>query len=252
MISLETKDRFDELSAGWAMGDLTPQEEQEWTSLSGESDAGADFTFELLAASLEIGNLQNALKQPPAALLARLHRHAAKTAAPASILRPDVPAWRKWAGNPLIGWTAAAAIALFAVLTSQPEAKISTLQAAAKLRSKAHDLVERNFTGVGTYTATGGTVIWSDQLQQGYMTLAGLPVNDPRKAQYQLWIVDPKRDDAPVDGGVFDIPADGSAIVIPIAAKLALTQPQAFVITLEQPGGVVKSKQEKVVALAKI
>ena len=37
-----------------------------------------------------------------------------------------------------------------------------------------------------------------------------------------------------------------------IAAKLALTNPQAFVITLEQPGGVVKSKQEKVVALAKL
>jgi len=72
------------------------------------------------------------------------------------------------------------------------------------------------------------------------------------KAQYQLWIVDPSRDaDAPVDGGVFDIPADGSPVVVPITAKLALSKPQAFVITLEQPGGVVKSKQEKVVALAK-
>ena len=50
---------------------------------------------------------------------------------------------------------------------------------------------------------------------------------------------------------VFDIPTDGSPVVVPIAAKLALTNPQAFVITLEQPGGVVKSKQEKVVALAK-
>ena len=84
------------------------------------------------------------------------------------------------------------------------------------------------------------------------MTLSGIPVNDPRQAQYQLWIVDPSRDaDAPVDGGVFDIPTDGSPVVIPIAAKLALRNPQAFMITLEQPGGVVKSKQEKLVALAK-
>ena len=83
------------------------------------------------------------------------------------------------------------------------------------------------------------------------MTLTGIPINDPKKSQYQLWIVDPKRDEAPVDGGVFDIPTDGSPIVIPIVAKLALTQPQVFVITLEQPGGVVKSKQEQVVALAK-
>jgi anti-sigma-K factor RskA len=84
------------------------------------------------------------------------------------------------------------------------------------------------------------------------MILSGVPVNNPTQAQYQLWIVDPKRDaDSPVDGGVFDIPSDGSPVVVPISAKLALNDPQAFVITLEQPGGVVKSKQEKVVALAK-
>jgi len=33
--------------------------------------------------------------------------------------------------------------------------------------------------------------------------------------------------------------------------KLALSKSQAFVITLEHPGGVVKSKQEHLVALAK-
>jgi hypothetical protein len=45
-----------------------------------------------------------------------------------------------------------------------------------------------------------------------------------RKAQYQLWIVYPSRDaEAPVDGGVFDIPGNGSPVeVVPIAAKLAL------------------------------
>ena len=32
---------------------------------------------------------------------------------------------------------------------------------------------------------------------------------------------------------------------------LAINKPVAFLITLEQPGGVVKSKQEVVVALAK-
>ena len=95
-------------------------------------------------------------------------------------------------------------------------------------------------------------MIWSDSQQRGYMILDGIPSNDPRQAQYQLWIVDPARDaDAPVDGGVFDIPRDASRAVIPITAKLPIGNPQAFVITLEQPGGVVKSKQETVVALAK-
>ena len=38
---------------------------------------------------------------------------------------------------------------------------------------------------------------------------------------------------------------------IPIRNPLVVTNPRAFVITLEQPGGVVVSKQEVVVALAK-
>ena len=83
------------------------------------------------------------------------------------------------------------------------------------------------------------------------MTLTDLPVNDPGDKQYQLWIVDPTRDEKPVDGGVFDIPAGDKTAVIPIRNPLAVTNPAAFVITLEQAGGVVVSKQEIVVALAK-
>ena len=83
------------------------------------------------------------------------------------------------------------------------------------------------------------------------MSLANLPVNDPTKNQYQLWIVDPKRDEIPVDGGVFDIPAGSDTAVIAIRNALQVSKPTVFVITLEQPGGVVKSKQEVVVALAK-
>ena len=83
------------------------------------------------------------------------------------------------------------------------------------------------------------------------MSLANLPVNDPSKNQYQLWIVDLERDELPVDGGVFDIKERSSTTVIPIRNALQVSKPTVFVITLEQPGGVVKSKQEVVVALAK-
>ena len=76
------------------------------------------------------------------------------------------------------------------------------------------------------------------------MSLTNLPVNDPKSKQYQLWIVDPARDEKPVDGGVFDITASEGEVIIPIRNPLAVTNPQAFVITLEQPGGVVVSKQE--------
>ena len=80
------------------------------------------------------------------------------------------------------------------------------------------------------------------------MSLANLPVNDPKKNQYQLWIVDPERDEKPVDGGVFDISSKDGTTIIPIRNPLVVKDPKLFVITLEQPGGVVVSKQEVVVA----
>jgi len=250
MNSADQKLRFDELSAGRAMGDLSLDEERELVLLGAELGIDPDLAFELLAASIEVDLV---MVQPlPIGLAARLHQCADEMATVATIITPQVPAWQKIIRNPLTGWAAAAAVALLAILGSQKPPQVSSAQAQAKLRTEARDLIERKFAGLGAFKDAGGKVIWSDQLQQGYMTLSGIPVNDPKKAQYQLWIVDPKRDEAPVDGGVFDIPTDGSPVVVPIAAKLALTNPQAFVITLEQPGGVVKSKQEQVVALAKL
>ena len=101
------------------------------------------------------------------------------------------------------------------------------------------------------YAGLSGEVIWNDEKQEGYMSLENLSVNDPTINQYQLWIVDPKRDELPVDGGVFDITQKDGTQIIPIRNALVINKPVAFVITLEQPGGVVKSKQEVVVALAK-
>ena len=102
-----------------------------------------------------------------------------------------------------------------------------------------------------SYKGLSGEVIWNDEKQEGYMSLENLAVNDPTINQYQLWIVDPERDELPVDGGVFDITQKDGKSIIPIRNALAINKPVAFVITLEQSGGVVKSKQEVVVALAK-
>ena len=101
------------------------------------------------------------------------------------------------------------------------------------------------------YAGLSGEVIWNDEKQEGYMSLENLSVNDPTINQYQLWIVDPERDELPVDGGVFNITQKDGKSIIPIRNALVINKPVAFVITLEQPGGVVKSKQEIVVALAK-
>jgi hypothetical protein len=248
----EKHERFEELRAGRALGDLSDQEFIEVDSLARELDLQHDFDFDLLAASIEVELLLDRVGPMPASLKERLHKQADSMSAPVvnNVISPPASVWGKVLRSPLTGWAAAAMIAISMFLTNR-ETPVTPTQAAAELRMEARDLIERDFSGLGNFKDAGGKVIWSDQLQKGYMTLSGIPANDPKKAQYQLWIVDPKRDEAPIDGGVFDIPSDGSPVVVPIAAKLALTQPQAFVITLEQPGGVVKSKREKDVALAK-
>lgn len=250
----DLKIRFDELCAGRALGDLSLEEERELVALAKDHGWNPDLAFDMLAASLEMDAGSEEFEPLPASLSARLHQWAdqSKAVPLANVIQPVVPAWKAFVCHPASGWAAAAAVLLLMFAQKPKDGPLPPVQAAAQLRAEAPDTIERTFAGLGDFKEAGGKVIWSDQLQQGYMTLTGIPTNDPKKSQYQLWIVDPTRDaDAPVDGGVFDIPTDGSPVVVPIAAKLALNKPQAFVITLEQPGGVVKSKQEVVVALAK-
>jgi Anti-sigma-K factor rskA len=254
MKSPDDKIRFDELSAGLALGDLSPEEVLEFNALLDHLGEDPDPTLEFLATTLEVDAVAHSQEALPTHLRNRLERLANELAGPApgNIIQPEVSGWKRLALHPLTGWAAAAAVLVSSLFLTNRQTSINPALAEKRLRAQAADLLERKFEGLGDFKLASGTVVWRDQAQQGYMTLTGIPVNDPKKAQYQLWVVDPTRDaDAPVDGGVFDIPTDGSPVVVPIVAKLSLTKPQAFVITLEQPGGVVKSKQEKVVALAK-
>ena len=97
-----------------------------------------------------------------------------------------------------------------------------------------------------------GSVVWSDERNEGYMTFDGLESNDPTEAQYQLWIfrgTDLGAEPHPIDGGVFDVGAGGE-VVVPIDPKLQLDQASSFVVTLEKPGGVVVSDRSQIVAVA--
>ena len=95
-----------------------------------------------------------------------------------------------------------------------------------------------------------GDVVWDPVTQRGFLHFAGLAPNDPAMHQYQIWIFDAGRDKRyPVDGGVFDVPANAGEVIIPIRAALMVRKPAAFAVTLEKPGGVVVSGREHVVAL---
>jgi hypothetical protein len=98
-----------------------------------------------------------------------------------------------------------------------------------------------------------GDVVWDNESQTGYLRFTGLAANDPGTFQYQLWIFDANQDERfPIDGGVFDIPAGQTEVIIPINAKIAVNTPVMFAVTMEKPGGVVVSAREHIVALAKV
>jgi len=98
-----------------------------------------------------------------------------------------------------------------------------------------------------------GDVVWDPASQKGFVHFVGLATNDPQVRQYQIWVFDGTRDKRyPVDGGVFDVPADQPEVVIPIHAALAIRQAKAFAVTVEKAGGVVVSGLGHVVALGAV
>ena len=174
--------------------------------------------------------------------------------------------WFGW-----LGWAAAAAACIALVLNiwltrtkTIDVAGVKDPTAATQPITPAGQRDEMMRSGVGMVKATWtagnvkemkritGDVIWSDEKQEGYMRFKGLPVNDVAKETYQLWIFDKTQDKAtPIDGGTFDVTADGE-VIVPINAKLKAKGPEMFAITIEKPGGVVVSKREKIAVLAKV
>lgn len=151
------------------------------------------------------------------------------------------------------GWAAAATIALAVLITNAFDFRVeATLEAQREtlLAEQSTTVVEWAKPDDPLYANVTGDVVWNDDRQQGYLLLSNMPANDPTVSQYQLWVVDPDRDTNPVDGGVFDIPAGATTVIVPINAKLAVNKPDAFAITREQPGGVVVSQGPLLVVAA--
>jgi len=258
--------RFEELEAGRILGDLDLDEIKELERLSQDPRCQSDLTLELTAAALEVEFFKDQEPDLPKELFGGLRKGMVEfvLAEPGEEKVVHLAAWKRLLMSPRTGWAIAALLTVLLIAKSFVEAPLIAPPApvgnapekgapgAARetLVAKAGDLVESKFGGTGEYQQMSGTVIWSDEFQEGYMSLTNLPANDPNTSQYQLWIVDLARDEKPVDGGVFDISDNDGTAIIPIRNPLVVTNPRAFVITLEQPGGVVVSKQEVVVASA--
>lgn len=260
---------------------LSPAEQRMLDAMDSAGVSAALRDLERAAAAVTLAGGTGA-EMFPAALAARITQQAAEHfGAPNSVA--DSKSVRPAAAEPAVplsaprrgkrfgayGWLAAAACLVLAIfgwersppppiavvqpspVTSQPAAPPTPAEQRAALLAKT-DSLKIPLTAGKDPAAAGvtGDVVWDPATQRGFLHFAGLAPNDPAKHQYQLWIFDAGRDKRyPVDGGVFDVPANTSEVIIPIRAALMVRRPAAFAVTLEKPGGVVVSAREHVIAL---
>jgi hypothetical protein len=158
------------------------------------------------------------------------------------------------------GWWAAAACLVLAVLgwlrsppVLGPGAGPTPAQQRDALLSTPGSLqIQLETTADPAAAGAKVDVVWDPRSQRGFARFVGLKPNDPSQHQYQLWIFDGERDQRyPVDGGVFNVPPNADQVVVPIRAEVAVHAAKAFAVTIEQPGGVVVSGREHVVAIGK-
>ncbi|MDP9082227.1 MAG: anti-sigma factor [Pseudomonadota bacterium] len=258
---------------------LSPAEQRALDVLDGAVASGLLRDLERAAAAVTLAGSANAQTLPPAMaqrLARQAEQHFAVSASRAALRAGAATAAEPRRSNTATyGWLAAAAclvLALFSWMrgpppgapvaqvvppavivapTAKPSVPPTMAEERAALMAK-NDTLKITLAPSKDPAAAGvsGDVVWDSATQRGYLHFAGLAANDPTIRQYQLWIFDGGRDKRyPVDGGVFDVPANADEVVIPIRAALMVRKPAAFAVTIEKPGGVVVSGREHVVVL---
>lgn len=262
-----SEERWLDLLVAEATQGLSPEERAELESLRRELPNEVRWDLEKAAAAIDLAGTpqERAGEGPPPELTARLQEQAARhfgfEAAPRVLPFPAAP---RPAAPPLASgrpWLAVAASLLAAVLgwavgrSGERPAPLPPPQSPLELAQAAAAAPEAL---VWTFKSPGegdgeliGTVAWNPRSQAGLMRFRGLPANDPSREQYQLWIFDQAQDERyPIDGGVFDVQAGATEALVPIVAKLRVSRPTLFAVTVEKPGGVVVSSRERIAALA--
>jgi len=248
---------------------LSPAEQRALDVLDSATVSADLREFERAAAAVTLAGGAGGEPLPPA-LVQRLAAQAAEhfaspvldlgaaRAAAAAAVR--LPPRRARSRNSAYGWFAAAACLVLGIFGwLRPPGSVAPVAHVAPSVAEQRDALLANSDTIKvTLSATKdpaaagvtGDVVWDPATQRGFMHFSGLAVNDPVVHQYQLWIFDGARDQRyPVDGGVFDVPANAKEIVIPIRAALMVLKPAAFAVTVEKPGGAVVSSREHVVVL---
>ena len=258
---MDARERAEELLADLELGWLGDDDERILDELLVQTGLDREH-FAQSAAAVTLAS-RMPLLELPSALRSQLVAAGQRSVARVIPLRPR----QAWLHSAAIGWYAAAAMLLLAVGAWWPglEGMVGPVTPAAltelvppamereRLLASGTELFRWEWAPTDDPAASGlsGDVVWSAALQAGFMRFQGLEANDPAAIRYQLWVFDAERDERyPVDGGVFDVPAGASEVVVPIRPVLPVGEAVAFAVSVELPGGAVVSTRERIVALA--
>ena len=255
------KNTLDEQLAGYILGELSEEEFREFRDLPESTRSDSLNTLERIASSVSLVDVDLGEKMPEHLRIAVSESGRKRVAERRGLPKAELASGPRLQAGRLreaIAWLACLAATIMAIsFWQRPVPKIdqgsTPVWTRESLIASAKDVIRVSWSDGKTplEQKVTGDVVWSNQLQRGFMRFVGMPMNEPTVEQYQLWIIDPSRDDEPIDGGVFDISTSGEAIV-PIQAKLLVNRPQAFAITIEKPGGVVVSTQERLPLIATV
>lgn len=264
-MSVQSLDRVIDLLAGASAGGLDVAERQELDTLLKQLSPADRALADAVAADfdrLSGGTIANwSIESKPLApdVRARLLAKGVETISPAARTNASATP-RGMRPREMVAWLTAAASLAFAVFTwnKPPAPPAPAWQARVNLLQQAEtQTVAWSTTEDKDAKGVSGDIVWNSKEQRGFMRFKGLAANDPRVQQYQLWIFDKGREgEFPVDGGVFDIsqatqdPSSGD-LVVPVQPKLLVKDPALFAVTIEIPGGVVVTKKERLLLLAK-
>jgi hypothetical protein len=243
-------DRLEELLADRALEGLTAEELAELDRLCGDAET-AGLELELAAASAALAIERGETEELPPALSRRLQADAERyfaTSAPAAPGRSAVMRVVPW-----LGWVAAAASLLVSVRTAPAPTNAVGVTREVPLMERLAGIAPRPLAPTDHRLAQGGggTLVWSDAKQEGYLAIRGLAETDPARGVYQLWIFDETRDQRfPVDGGTFSIRDSRATTTVPFRPRLEVRRPTLFAITLEPAGGVVVSDRKRLLLTA--
>lgn len=263
---MDPNDRLLDLLSDKATQGLSASEQRELDRLLAETNMKDESErFEISATAIDIASNPSGVDMElPAELRDKVLMGAGEffhdTAQGPSVAKDNddtlfIPSSDRWRFRETLGWMVAAACLLLGLWLSNIT-PISDDPVAQKFSmadiNAASDRVAADWVGVHAESVTG-EVVWSDELQQGYMVFKGLPVNDPSIDQYQLWIFDKDvAQPVPTDGGVFDIVKEDGTSTVFFKPTYPVEKGVQFAVTIEDPGGVQQSDRSRLPVLATI